>query len=223
MGTIHLIGPNSGGLRTARGYLMETNARYADFESVDASLRVAAPDLIILLADSDPARYAADIETLKGSRSHGSVKRLCILPFDLSMKRASKQVCDGEAELPMPLEKDKFLFSVGQCLNLPRRRTFSAIVTVQPEPGNLRFFGRSIDFSETGMSFECDTEFPINQLVKVSFGNPAMRLRLQLKAAVVRKYVSQTGKAFFHGLKYVDLTGEEKEQVLSFLSGLGAR
>ena len=221
MGTIHLIEPTANGLRAAKGYLSEINAAYLVFGSVDACLEEAVPDLIILLADRDPDSYARDIDRLKKSRSHGGVKRLCILPFEVSMRRAKKQIADGESEHPLPLAKEKFLFSVAQCLNLPQRRAFSAIVTIQPEAGNLRILGKSVDFSETGMSFECDTDFPQKEIVRVSFGNPARGLRLQLRAMVVRKHTAESGTSFFHGVRFLDTPEEEKEQLRKFLSGVG--
>jgi hypothetical protein len=217
VGTIHVIETIASGLHTATVYLSEINADYAIFGSVDACLKEAPADLVILLADKDIGNYAKDIEKLKSSRSHGRAKRLCVLPFDVSIKRTKKQIIDGEIEHPMPLDREKFLFSVGQCLNIPQRRAFQTIVTIQPEAAGLRYSGKSVDFSESGMSFECDADLPLNQFITVSFGNPAGG-RLRLGAMVARKNTSQSGAQFFHGVRFVNTTDEEKDQLRTFLS-----
>jgi hypothetical protein len=218
MGKIHIIEPISNGLQAAKGYLSEINARYLVFESTDACLAEEPGDLVIILADKDIGFYAKDIEKLKKSRSHRGMKRLCVLPFELSMKRTRKQIIDGEFEHPMPLDRERFLLSVGNCLNIPQRRTFKTIVMIQPEAGGIRYSGNSVDFSETGMSFECNTNFPVNQPLTVSFGKPTGG-RMQLKAVVVRNNPSHSGTSYFHGVKFIDISDEQRSELRIFVSG----
>ncbi len=210
----HLIETIPNGLRTVRTFFEAMNADYKVFSSVDDALNSAeVPDMVVLLARKEEGDYKRDIGMILLDRVYGKIPRVAVLPISLSMKRKTASVVEGEAEFPLPVDKDKFLAAVAACLDISQRRACQIIITIVTPDSNLQYSGMSMDFSETGMGFESRAGFAIGQRVRTSFVNPGTKNRLQLTGEVARKVPAASADKFLYGIRFLDMQVQEAEEL----------
>ena len=210
----HLIETIPNGLRTVMTYFEAMNADYKVFSSVDEALHSAkVPDMVVLLAQKEEGDYRRDVSMLLQDRVYGKVPRVTVLPLSLSMKRKTTSVIEGEAEFPLPVDKQKFLSAVAKCLDIPQRRACQIIITIVTPDSNLQYSGMSMDFSETGMGFESRADFSLGQLVKTSFVNPGTKNRLSLQGEVARKVPVAAADKYLYGIRFIDMQPQDSEEL----------
>ncbi len=129
------------------------------------------------------------------------------------------ELIDGQSSFYMPVDKLKFISVVAKCLERSPRRIFRILVTVQPENSNLRYSGTSIDFSETGMAFECTSDFDLGQKIIVNFVHPRTRRRFILNSVIARRASTQPGFTSFYGVMFSEMLGQDVEELMKFITG----
>lgn len=222
MKTICLIETAPDGLNTVKSYLSEMNTRFLMFGTVDEAVRSgASADLVVLLGRKDLPTYKTDIFKIKSDSTLSKIPRISVLPFHFTMHRSHAGIMEGEQEFFMPVDKLGFLSSAARSLNIPQRRKFKIVVSIIPDEGTLKYSGFSVDFSETGMSFETSAVLIPGQSVAVSFVNPKNRTRLTLKAEVIRRALTETATATFYGIRFRDLSEQDTDNLKKFISGKG--
>ena len=224
MKIIYLIETFPDGLKVVKSYLSDINAKCKEFSSVDdallqAKIAVAGPSLVVLLADKSLNNFQKDIASLKNSSFYSIIPRVSIIPGEITGIMSNIPLLNDEHLFHMPVDKLKFLASLAKLMNLPQRRTFKIIISIQPESGNLKYSGLSIDFSETGMAFESDSELGIGNKINVSFVNPRNRNRFLLKAEIVRRVPVQSSNRFFYGVKFIEMKKDETKNLSEFITG----
>lgn len=220
MKTACLVETAPKGLDAVKSYLSDMNAGVEAFASVDQAVRSGIrADLVVLLADRNPETYRADILRMRTDPEFSKIPRISILPFHFTMHRTASGIMEGEQEFFMPVDKLAFLSAAAQALKIPQRRKFRIVISIQPAEGSLKYSGISVDFSESGMSFETTTDFNPDQLLIISFVNPRIRTRLSLKASVVRRALTQSATSTFYGVRFVGLTEEDSSALKDFISG----
>lgn len=220
MKKIHIISPYIEGLATIKSYLAELGFDITDFKTPEMAIQYSeVPDLIILFTTQDPADFERDIECLRASSTHARIPRICILPYNFPGEAGYSDIAGGQAAFQMPVDKLRFLSAVSLFLKRAQRRVFRILVTLQPEGANIRYSGISMDFSESGMAFECTSDFAKSDRLAVSFVNPRSKKRFLLKSEVVRKAQSPTGDKTFYGIKFLAMTEEEKKDLTGFITG----
>lgn len=217
---ICLIETMSGGLRTARGYLAEMNARCSDFGDVGAAAKSGDTfDLIILLGRHEYTDYVQDIAVLKKSTALRNIPRIVVVPVGMSVAGHSSENADGETEFFMPVEKLAFLSAVAERLGIPNRRIFQTVISISLPDSRLQYSGMSLDFSETGIGFQSTAEFHEGQKIRVSFVNAKTRVRLNLDGEVVRKGSTHSAALFFYGIRFFGMSEEDRQELNRFMAG----
>jgi hypothetical protein len=154
MKKICLIETFKGGLNTIKLYLKEVNAQYSLFSSVEeASKSNNDFHLTILLASTDKDAFKKDIAILEKNRMFSKTPLLCITPYDEIDMVGDEEFFNHLTKIRFPVNKLEFLSKIAEMLNIPPRRAFRTAVSIIKEPEKTRYFGESVDFSATGMSF----------------------------------------------------------------------
>ena len=205
---------------TVKHYLKEDNLPYCAFETVrEALLSPDMPALIILFGNDSFQEIRADIADLKDSPSFVKIPKILILPFNATITQGECRSLDVQETFFIPVDKLKFQTAISKFLRRAPRRVFRILVNVQQDGSNLRYSGISMDFSESGMAFECVSDFPIGEKLQVSFVNPKNRSRFSLKSEVVRKTSTPTGSSVFYGVTFRHMSDKETLDLTQFISG----
>ncbi|MBI5073813.1 MAG: PilZ domain-containing protein [Nitrospirae bacterium] len=220
MKKIFVIERSADVFNTVKHYLKEDNLLYISFENVrEALLSPDMPALIVLFGSDSFQEIRADIADLKDNPSFVKVPKILILPFNATITQGECRSLDVQETFFIPVEKLKFQTAISKFLLRSPRRVFRILVNVQQDGSNLRYSGISMDFSESGMAFECVSDFPVGEKLQVSFVNPKNRSRFSLKSEVVRKTSTPTGSSVFYGVTFRQLSEKEAQDLTQFISG----
>jgi len=220
MKTIFLILRSPDVFHTVEYYLKEGSLSYTSFQTPDeAVLAEGLPALIILFGSNNLQEIRDDVGILKNNPAFTRIPKMLILPFESSVTEAQCRPLDVQAILSIPVQKLQFQTFVSKFLNRAPRRVFRILVSIQQDGSNVRYSGISIDFSESGMAFECVTEFQVGENLLLSFVNPRTRSRFSLKTEVVRKTSTPTGSSVFYGVMFRQLSSKEIHELTAFISG----
>ena len=220
MKTIFLILRSPDVFHTVEYYLKEGSLSYTSFQTPDeAVLAEGLPALIILFGSNNLQEIRDDVGILKNNPAFTRIPKMLILPFESSVTEAQCKPLDVQAILSIPVQKLQFQTLVSKFLNRAPRRVFRILVSIQQDGSNVRYSGISIDFSESGMAFECVTEFQVGENLLLSFVNPRTRSRFSLKTEVVRKTSTPTGSSVFYGVMFRQLSSKEIHELTAFISG----
>lgn len=220
MENIFLIETFPDGLKTIKSYFSDINANYSEFISVnDAMESGEMPALVVLLVNKNFKNFSKDIDSLENNPSFSRIPRIFILPVEMSGMMPNPEIIDGQSSFQIPVNKLKFFSTVSKFLKRSSRRVFRIIITIKPEGSNIRYSGISMDFSETGMAFECISDFPIGHKIRVNFVNPRNRKRFLLKAEIVRRASTQPGSTTFYGVMFSEMTEQDIKELMNFITG----
>jgi hypothetical protein len=220
MKAVFLIERSPDVFHTVKSYLRESSLPFACFQSVDeAILAKDLPLIIILFGSSGYEEVRQDLTTLKNNPSYVRVPKILILPFASSTPETALEPLDLQGVFSIPVERLRFQALIAKFLRQAHRRVFRILVTIQKEESNVRHSGISIDFSESGMAFECVSDFQMGEKLIVSFVNPRTETRFLLKAEIVRKKSTPVGNSVFYGVLFRQLSEKEAEDLSAFISG----
>jgi hypothetical protein len=220
MKKILLIETIPDGLMSIKPYLIDINAECEVYPSVkDAMQSGGEPDLVLLQVSRDSEKYEEDIDTLTNDPLFTKVPRISLLPVGLSGMVSLRKETEGEVTLPLPVEKLKFLSLLASVLKIPHRRVFQILINIQMEDSKIKYSGLSLDFSETGMAFECTTDLPEGKDILISFVNPRNRHRFVVKVEIVRKKANYSGTHIFYGVKFLRMTAQDRKALKDFIIG----
>lgn len=223
MKTIFLIERSPDVFHTVEQYLKAGSLSYTSFQTPDeAVLAEGLPALIILFGSNNLQEIRDDVGILKNNPAFARIPKMLILPFESSVTEAQCKPLDVQAILSIPVQKLQFQTLVSKFLNRAPRRVFRILVSIQQDGSNVRYSGISIDFSESGMAFECVTEFQVGENLLLSFVNPRTRSRFSLKTEVIRKTSTPTGSSVFYGVMFRQLTSKEIHELNAFITGGGS-
>ncbi len=220
MKTVFLIERSIDVFQTVKSYLREGSLPFASFQTPDEAVRSDEfPALVILFCSDGLQEIRDDIGIVKNHAAFSRVPRILILPFESSVTDEECRTLDVQAILSIPVQRLQFQTLVSKFLNRAPRRVFRILVSVQQEGSNLRYSGISIDFSESGMAFECVAEFQNGEHLLVSFVNPRNRNRFSLKAKVIRRTSTPAGSSIFYGVGFRQMSSDETRDLGQFISG----
>jgi hypothetical protein len=220
MKNIFLIERSPDVFHTVEYYLKEGSLSYTSFQTPDeAVLAEGLPALIILFGSNNLQEIRDDVGILKNNPAFARIPKMLILPFESSVTEAQCKPLDVQAILSIPVQKLQFQTLVSKFLNRAPRRVFRILVSIQQDGSKVRYSGISIDFSESGMAFECVTEFQVGENLLLSFVNPRTRSRFSLKTEVIRKTSTPTGSSVFYGVMFRQLSSKEIHELTAFITG----
>jgi len=207
-------------LNTVKHYLKEDNLDYLSFQNVGEALTSPdLPALIILFGTDNFQEIRQDIAELKYNPAFVKIPKILILPFNSNLTEAACRNLDLQETFSIPVAKLKFQTAMSKFLLRSPRRVFRILVSVQQNGSKLHYSGISMDFSESGMAFECVSDFPIGEELKVSFVNPKNRSRFSLASEVARKTSTPTGSSIFYGVTFSRLSEKDMQDLSNFISG----
>ncbi|MBI5846664.1 MAG: PilZ domain-containing protein [Nitrospirae bacterium] len=207
---------------TVKHYLKEDKLDYLSFQGVSEALTSPdLPALIILFCNNSFQDIRQDIAELKNNPAFVKIPKILILPFNSAITVAECRNLDLQECFSIPVEKLKFQNALSRFLLRSPRRVFRILVSIQQDGSNLRYSGISMDFSESGMAFECVSDFPLGEKLLLSFVNPKNRSRFALRSEVVRRTSTPTGSSVFYGVTFRSLTDGDMRDLSNFISGGG--
>ena len=220
MKNIFLIERTTDVFQTVKSYLKDDTLPFTSFQTPDEAVQSdELPTLIILFGSNSFHEIRDDISIVKNNPAFTRIPIMLILPFGSSITEVQCKPLDLQAILSIPVQRLQFQTLVSKFLNRAPRRVFRILVSIQQDGSKLRYSGISIDFSESGMAFECDSEFRIGEKLLMSFVNPHNRSRFSLKAEVVRKTSTPTGSSNFYGVTFRHMSSAEIRELDQFISG----
>jgi hypothetical protein len=220
MKKIHVIENIPDGLRTIKSHLSDISGEYSVFNSVGDALSAGeTSDLVVLLAQRNPDCFRRDMEALCKSNSFSRIPLIVCLPFKTSEAITVKEFIRAATTFELPVNKLNFLSAVSRYLKVPPRRVMQIVITLHSSGDNIKYTGTSIDFSENGMAFKSNADFPVGHKIMVNFVNPATRKRLFLKAKVIRRNDIIHDSVAFYGVMFVNATTEDSLELRNFVTG----
>ena len=219
MERIFFIEPSGDGLEPVRSHLSDV-ARCVRFKSVsDAINSKLEPDFILLVGDSEPHKLKGEIASLKEDTLLSNVPRIVFLPAGTTDFAARFAGIEAEVVLSMPVDRSEVLSRLVKMKKRAQRRVFEILIGIQPEGGSGRFFAKSLDFSRSGVAFECNEQFAEGQKITVTFVNPATKKRFSLEAEIVRSKSTREGVQPAYGARFFKMPEEEHRDLMDFIAG----
>lgn len=122
-----------------------------------------------------------------------------------------------------PLQKPELDAKVERLSSIPVRRQLRTItkIEVSLEKNGRFLLARSLNISSTGMLLEVDKMIPQEGPVRLHFYLPGDARPLQINAEILRAEFS--GSMSKYGMRFVDLTEEERERIARFVHRLRSR
>jgi len=220
MKKVFIIERSADVFNTVKHYLNEDNLPNVSFQDVsEALVSPDLPALIILFGNDSLLDIRADIADLKNNPLFVKIPKILILPFNATLTPAECRSLDVQETFFIPVEKLKFQTAVSKFLLRSPRRVFRILVSIQQDGSNLRYSGISMDFSESGMAFECVSDFPIGEQLQISFVNPKNRSRFSLRSEIVRRTSTPTGSSVFYGVMFKQMTDRDVREMSQFVCG----
>jgi len=215
-----LIEPSPGGLKEIRSILAERGSRCQVFNSVGEALKSReSATIVVLLADR--RNYRSDLISLKIHPSTARVPRISVFP-EGAFRDGEEPDPGGETIFRLPVDREVFLDRVASMQKRSMRRVFEIVVNIKPASGNIKYVGKSLDFSRSGMAFECGADFSSGERLSVSFVDPRNRKRFLLGAEVVRKQVKLVSGTALYGVRFVEIGEQDVSDLMNFIGGKGA-
>lgn len=220
MKKIFIIERSADVFNTVKHYLNEDNLPNISFQSVGEA--ISSPDLptlIILFGNNSILDIRENIADMNDNPLFVKIPKILIMPFNATITPGECKSLNVQEIFFIPVEKLKFQTSVSKFLLRSPRRVFRILVSIQQDGSRLRYSGISMDFSESGMAFECVSDFPVGEQLQISFVNPKTRTRFSLKSEVVRKTSTPTGSSVFYGVTFRHMSEKEIHDLTEFISG----
>ena len=220
MKQIFLIETVPGKLSSVMQFIADINAQYKLFGSVVEALRVESiPDLIVLLGRTPPARFLNDIDALNKSIFTSRAPRIYIIAPESEEQLPKISSVTDYPLIILPAEKIEFLSTASGLMNIPFRRKFRIIVTIEIG-SSMRHSALSIDFSESGMSFESTGQFEPGTALTVHFVNPKNRNRISIEGSIVRSFPARSDTTSCYGVHFKHMSATTKKDLLIFVKVL---
>jgi len=220
MKQVFLIERSPDVLNTVKSHLRKNGLSFLSFQSVEeAGLSEHLPVLIVLFGTDNLEEMRQDLGILKNNPSYFRIPKILVLPLHSSITDTACEGLDVQGLFTTPVEQLRFQALVSKFLGQAPRRVFRILVTVQQGTSTIRHSGISVDFSQSGMAFECVHDFPMGEKLIVSFVNPRSMTRFSLKAEVARKKSIPISKTALYGVAFSKLSEKEAGDLAAFISG----
>jgi len=216
---IFFIDPSGVDLKPIRSYLSDV-VQCLEFGSVMEAIRSReTPDVILLAADADPVNLKRDLSFLKGNSFFGKIPRVVFLPPGISAAGLTAAGMEKESAFRLPVDKSEVISRLAGIQKRAHRRMYELLIGVQPEGDGRKYFGKSLDFSETGIAFECNEQIAEHRRVVISFVSPKTRRRFILEADIVRRRSDHPGALYAYGATFRNMTDQDKRDLMDFITG----
>ncbi len=207
-------------LNTVKSFLRKSDLAFLCFQHVEAAtLSEQVPVLIVLFGTNSRDEIKQDLSNLQNNPSYFRIPKILILPLQSSIPEGACEGFDVQGIFTIPVEQLRFQALVSRFLGQAPRRVFRILITVQQGAGGVRHSGISVDFSLSGMAFECSHVFPVGEKLTVSFVNPRNMTRFSLKAEVARKKSMPVSKSALYGVVFRQMSEKEAGDLSAFISG----
>lgn len=119
--------------------------------------------------------------------------------------------------LSWPEGKDAFLEITARLLYISERRIFRTIIRITPKGKNETFFGRSLDFSLSGMAFKVERALNIGDLLRVSLFIPNSDEQINIGVEVMRSSIDPDDGSTYYGARFINIEKGVKDALEDFI------
>ena len=121
--------------------------------------------------------------------------------------------------LQWPFSRKQFLSETASMLGISPRKDFNAVIRISSPDSELASFGKSIDFSFSGMSFSAERYYSIGHLVTINFSSAERHGNIVLEGRVVRAWTNEVDGSREYGLEFKTLDGSTEKALRDFIVG----
>lgn len=177
------------------------------FESINAELITIPSDF----TDDKIAAAGADLLVMNFDRLaplNSPLRRLKTIFIISGAGKAPEQTRSSRERtvyLHWPFSQSRILGEAAAMLSISPRKKFRALIRIFSPDSNVGILGRSIDFSNSGMSFTSDKYYTIGHDVTVSLSVPGKDRQLELKGRVVRDWTNEADGTREYGVEFMSL------------------
>ncbi len=219
MSKYFLINPTGDAQTIVKSCITEIGDSYLEFNSVsEASASGESPHVVLLFAGTNMANFQNDISALKMRPFFAKIARILFVPKDIAQTVLQSRALEGEMIFHLPVDKAQLISRLSVIKKRAHRRIFEILMRIQPKGSNLMYFGKSVDFSETGIAFQTEEAFEIGQKVAISFVNSRDKTRFVLASEIVRKSILSAG-ASLYGARFENVQQSVLRNLIDFISG----
>jgi len=218
MSKYFLINPVGDAQTIVKSCITGIGDSYLEFNSVsEASASGESPHVVLLFASTNMANFQHEISALKMRPFFAKIARILFVPKDIAQTVLQSKALEGEMIFSLPVDKTLLTARLSVIKKRAHRRIFEILMRIQPSGSNLIYFGKSMDFSETGIAFQTGEAFEIGQKVVVSFVNSRDKTRFVLESEIVRKSLLTAG-ASLYGARFENVLPSVLKNLIDFIS-----
>ncbi len=161
-------------------------------------------------------------EICKILRQEESTKNIPVIIVSTSSKPEDIEKCYQAGcndYLTKPIKPEVVLSRTAQVIGLPYRihRRLAVNFRIQGRVPSLTFTGFSRNISESGILIETDRKINIKDSLQLWLPILENQDTIEVKGEVVREEINRKKASYCYGIKFIDLSPEEKEALSEFL------
>ncbi len=185
-------------------YLEDVNANvcYLESESVLQDITSNPPD--ILIAEEKSYKEILSLPE--------SIPKLIITEGDITEIKSRNIYF-----LRWPAGREPFLEMTSRLLYVSERRLFTTVITIVPKGKEEACFGKSVNFSMSGMAFTSDKLLRQGDILTVSFYIPGSYKRVKLEMEVMRNSIDPKDRSLYYGARFLNIENDVKDAFESFI------
>lgn len=196
--------------------LKTVNATCKVFYSAESLLeqaRANAPNLLIIVFGT-AAKTESAIQQIKKESGLNSLPLLAFYPQFFGSPESRAREIGATDVLTLPVDRREFLSKTGMLLNIGKRRTFKALLTIEYEARNIS--ATSEDFGTGGLSFISEQSLPEKCSLRIQFFLPGFADRIRLEIQIVRR-IPLSDRKYFYGVRFVEMDSASADKIRAFI------
>lgn len=119
--------------------------------------------------------------------------------------------------LRWPVRREPFLEMTSRLLYISERRLFTTVITIMPKGKEEPCFGRSVNFSMSGMAFKSDKLLKQGDILTISFYIPDCDKRVKVEVEIMRNSVDPQDRSLYYGARFLNIEDNVKDELESFI------
>lgn len=120
--------------------------------------------------------------------------------------------------LKWPARQEPFLEMTSRLLYVSERRLFTTVITIVHKGKKEPFFGKSVNFSMSGMAFKSDNLLRQGDILTISFYLPACYKRVTLEVEVMRNSIDPQDRSLYYGARFLNMEHSVKDAFEDFIN-----
>ncbi len=184
--------------------------------------------LDVIIVDLNMPGLAGD-EICRTMRSDPGMKNVSILIATLGEDKADVERCvksGANGHIKKPINKDDLSAKLAKLLDVPARQAIRILVRVKMDgkAGGEFFIANTVDVSATGLLFECDKQFKVNDALETSFYLPGVGgfNRVVIRSEVMRVAPGEENNKRY-GVRFIEFKEGNQEAITKYIEKKNGR